>query len=149
MPITVAGRPWAIFALAVGALLLARPAGADGSWLSDDELLKHFKNATIDGRYASGKAFTESYRVDGSLNYVEPGVTLGGHWSVREGTFCTIYSGDAAGGCYRVSRVGPNCFEFYFASRTEESAPGDGKPRWTARGAIQGAPTACRDEPAV
>ena len=81
----------------------------------------------------------------------EPGVTLGGHWSVTEGTLCTIYDGDPSGGCYRVALVDTNCYEFYFVSRTEAAAPGPpaGKPAWTARGALQGKPSACRDQPSV
>lgn len=120
-------------------------------WLSGSEIAQQFKDVTIDGRYASGKAFTERYAADGRVTYKEPGVTLGGHWSVTEGTLCTIYDGDPSGGCYRVARVDTNCYEFYFVSRTEAAAPGppDGKPAWTARGALQGKPSACRDQPSV
>ncbi|HML27845.1 MAG TPA: hypothetical protein PKE16_03220 [Hyphomicrobium sp.] len=120
------------------------------AWLGDSEL-QRFSNATIDGRYANGKPFTEHYGSDGRLSYVEHGMTLGGHWSITQGTLCTIYDYDETGGCYRVMRVDTNCYEFYFVSRTEASVPRseDGKPRWTARGAIQGQASACRDEPAV
>ena len=120
-------------------------------WLDDGEILSQFKNATIDGRYASGKAFTEQYAADGRVTYREPGTRLAGHWSVTEGTLCTIYDGDASGGCYRVARVDSNCYEFYFVSRTEAAAPGppDGKPAWTARGAVQGQASACHDQPGV
>lgn len=125
-------------------------AFAISAWLGDSEL-QRFSDATIDGRYANGKPFTEHYGSDGRLNYVEHGMTLGGHWSITQGTLCTIYDYDETGGCYRVMRVDTNCYEFYFVSRTEASVPRseDGKPRWTARGAIQGQASACRDEPAV
>lgn len=141
----------AVATIGLAGLALSQTAQIDNAWMSDQELRKQFSNTTIDGRYASGKAFTESYRTDGTLSYIEPGVTLGGRWSIREGTFCTIYDTDAAGGCFRVSRAGPNCFEFYFVARTEDTvpAPSEGAPRWTARGAVQGAPTACRDAPSV
>ncbi len=144
-----------LMALAIGLPTLCVPGLASRSsamtaWLNDAEL-QRFSNVTIDGRYADGKPFTEHYGSDGRLNYVEHGMTLGGHWSITQGTFCTIYDVDATGGCYRVMRVDTNCYEFYFVSRTEEQAPGpnDGKPRWTARGAIQGQTSACRDEPSV
>ncbi len=141
----------AAFGVAVSA---AGPLAAVPSrpvWLDDGEILSQFKNETIDGRYANGKAFTESYAADGRITYKEPGVTLAGRWSVTEGTLCTIYDGDASGGCYRVARVARNCFEFYFVSRTEAAAPGppDGKPAWTARGSVQGQASACHDEPSV
>ena len=140
--------------VAVAAFFSVGPLGAVPSqpvWLNDGEILDQFRDATIEGRYASGKAFTERYAADGGVTYKEPGVRLGGHWSVTEGTLCTIYDGDASGGCYRVARVDTNCYEFYFVSRTEAAAPGppDGKPAWTARGALRGKPSACRDEPSV
>lgn len=125
-------------------------ASAISAWLNDGEL-QRFSNATIDGRYVNGKPFTEHYGSSGRLNYVERGMTLGGHWSIIQGALCTIYDFDETGGCYRVMRVDTNCYEFYFVSRTEEAvpAPEGGKPRWTARGAIQGQPSACKDEPSV
>ncbi|MFA7305780.1 MAG: hypothetical protein WC026_03825 [Hyphomicrobium sp.] len=120
-------------------------------WLNDGEILSQFKDGTVDGRYASGKAFTERYAADGRVTYQEPGMTLAGHWSVTEGTLCTIYDDDASGGCYRIVQVDSNCYEFYFVSRTEAAAPGppEGKPAWTARGSLQGKPSACRDQPSV
>lgn len=140
-----------ILLAALSVAMLTLPALAMSAWLDDAEILARFKDATIDGRYASGKPFTERYGSDGRLQYDEQGVTLGGHWSVTQGTLCTIYDYDATGGCYRVIRVDQNCYEFYFVSRTEEAAPGPsgGKPRWTARGAVQGKASACKDEPSV
>jgi hypothetical protein len=128
-----------------------RAVQAGVNWLTADEIMQQFNDATVDGRYASGKAFTERYSAGGQLTYTEHGLTLGGHWSITDGTLCTIYDYDASGGCYRVTRVDTNCYEFYFASRTEEAAPGapGSKPRWTARGALQGKASACKDEPSV
>ncbi|HVZ05520.1 hypothetical protein [Hyphomicrobium sp.] len=138
--------------LPVAAGLVAQPVWAvQARWLTQTEILQQFNGATIDGRYASGKAFTERYAVDGRLFYREARLTLGGHWSVTGGTLCTIYDFDASGGCYRVARVDTNCYEFYFVSRTEAAAPGPrgSKPSWTARGALQGKASACRDAPSV
>jgi hypothetical protein len=140
----------AIAMTSAAATFVAAPAGSISAWLGDVEL-QRFSNATIEGRYADGKAFTEHYNRDGRLAYIEANMRLGGHWSITQGTLCTIYDYDETGGCYRVMRVDTNCYEFYFVSRTEVAAPGpsDGKPRWTARGALQGQPSACRDEPSV
>jgi hypothetical protein len=144
-----------VMLLVAGCFALCAPgfmprAAAISAWLNDSEL-QRFSNATIDGRYANGKPFTEHYGSSGRLNYVERGMTLGGHWSIVQGTLCTIYDFDETGGCYRVMRVDTNCYEFYFVSRTEQAvpAPEGGKPRWTARGAVQGQPSACKDEPSV
>ncbi len=127
---------------------LAATAGdAAGPWLPASDIAKALSGRTLEGRYADGRAFTENYKTDGSIEYSESGRTIGGHWSVTAGTLCTIYDTDPTGGCFRVSRNGKNCFEFYFAARTEQAAPGpEGyQPAWTARGAVSGEPTACQD----
>jgi hypothetical protein len=93
-----------------GLLLQASPSPAMSTWMSDKELSVRFDGATLDGQYADGRAFTERYDRDGSVKYTERRLTLGGYWSITEGTLCTIYDRDASGGCYRVSQVGPNCY---------------------------------------
>ena len=129
------------------AVPVARTANAEAAWLPGADISKALAGKTIEGRYASGRAFTETYLPDGRIEYIEQGMTIGGRWSVTAGTLCTIYDADPAGGCFRVSKVGANCFEFYFAARTEEAAPGpDGStPKWTARGSVSGQAAACQD----
>jgi hypothetical protein len=130
--------------LAIGAVSAAT---GNAPWLQNNDIATALAGKTLEGRYASGKAFTERYLDDGRIEYIEGGKTIGGHWSVTAGTFCTIYDTDPAGGCFRVTRVGSNCFEFYFASRTEAAAPGpeDSVPSWTARGSVSGQASACDD----
>jgi hypothetical protein len=130
------------------ALILAGPALSEPMpWLPDSDIQSTLAGKTIEGRYADGKAFTESYLPDGRIEYLEGGKKIGGHWSVTAGTLCTIYDVDPTGGCYRITRVGPNCFEFYFASRTEIAAPGPegSTPSWTARASVSGERAACQD----
>lgn len=117
-------------------------------WLDADQIAKVLAGRTLDGVYASGRRFSERYLEGGALEYSENGHTLRGHWSITEGTLCTIYDTDPTGGCFRVAPVGGNCFEFYFVSRSEEQAPGppDVAPHWTARGAVEGTPDACPDQ---
>jgi hypothetical protein len=114
-------------------------------WLTDREIAEAFSGATLEGSYASGRTFIEHYRASGRVEYAERDMTTAGRWSVTAGSLCTIYDPDPSGGCFRVMRVGENCYEFYFASRTEAEAPGDRKPAWTARGSITGKPGGCRD----
>lgn len=116
-------------------------------WLKGDAISRALDGKTIEGRYASGRAFTERYLNGGRVEYIERGQTIGGHWSVTSGTLCTIYDTDPTGGCFRVAKVGANCFEFYFVTRTEEAAPGPegASPKWTARGSVSGEPVACQD----
>ena len=110
-------------------LVIARPAGAIESWMDETAIREAFAGKTIQGNYASGKAFTEIYRADGSIEYRERGVEYRGHWSLQAGTFCTIYHSDPTGGCYQVRQVSSNCYEFYFVARTEEQAANEGPGR--------------------
>jgi hypothetical protein len=113
--------------------------------MSEPALRAAFGGQSIDGHYANGKTFTESYGNDGRIEYREHGLTHRGRWSVEAGTFCTIYDTDPTGGCYRVRQVGGNCFEFYFVARTEAEALRPGVPSWTARAWLKGSPSSCKD----
>lgn len=117
-------------------------------WLDASQISKALAGRTLDGVYAGGRRFSERYLEGGALEYSENGHVLRGHWSITEGTLCTIYDTDPTGGCFRVAPAGGNCFEFYFVSRSEEQAPGpaDVAPHWTARGAVEGSPDACPDQ---
>ncbi len=135
-------------AAVVVSICVAMPARAAIGWMTDGELQTVFAGKSLEGRYANGRAFTERYGADGRVAYMEAGRSvMGGHWSVTAGTFCTIYDQDGSGGCFRVSRAGKNCYEFYFITRTEEDATRreDEKPSWTARGSVSGVETSCED----
>jgi hypothetical protein len=141
-------RQFSTLVASLGLCAIPASAGDDQhNWLAGEAITKALAGKTIEGSYASGRAFSERYNLDGKVQYAEGGQTMGGHWSVTSGTLCTIYETDPTGGCFRVAKVGANCFEFYFAARTEESAPGpaDGKPKWTARGSVPGEGGACQD----
>lgn len=116
-------------------------------WMAEPELRTVFAGKQIDGHYENGKVFQERYLANGRLEYSEAERRTGGRWSVQSGTFCTIYDTDPAGGCFRVHRVGSNCFEFYFVARTEDEAarPERRTPDWTARGWVSDQPSTCTE----
>ncbi|MBU2580630.1 MAG: hypothetical protein KJ622_02780 [Alphaproteobacteria bacterium] len=147
------GKRWAAALAVASAVILPfiSVLSADDFWMGEDELRDAFAGTTIDGHYSDGRYFTERYRVDMGLEYNEGPREASGHWSVVSGTFCTIYENDPTGGCFRVARVGKNCFEFYFVTRSEVQAEERefGKPGWTARGWIKGRKATCQDEPIV
>jgi hypothetical protein len=132
------------------ALATVQAVAARTEWMSEAELAASFNGVTLNGRYADGREFTERYLASGRIEYLEREIRIGGLWSIRSGTFCTIYDADPAGGCYRVHRESENCYEFYFVARTQEQAEHDPrKPSWTARGAIEGKSPTCDDDAAV
>lgn len=126
------------------------PAIASETWLLEAELREAFTGVTLDGKYGSGKPFTESYGRDGRIEYRERGTIIAGKWSILSGSLCTIYDTDPTGGCYRVKKVGSNCYEFYFVARTEQQARTEqGRPAWTARGSVQGRDGTCAEQHSV
>lgn len=127
------------------------PISASLPWMEDAAIRSAFSGKTLQGHYANGVAFTESYGTGGAVNYLERERSLPGHWSVQGGAFCTIYHRDAAGGCYRVKQITDNCYEFYYVARTEfEAANGlTVGPAWTARAAVSDRTSTCDDRPSV
>lgn len=144
---------WVCIAIPFAAAVMSwsAPTRAQDFWMGAEELKLAFNGVTIDGHYSDGRHFTERYRDDSGLEYYEGPREVSGHWSVVSDTFCTIYANDPSGGCFRVARVGSNCFEFYFVARTEDQVRKreDGKPGWTARGWVKGRKATCQEEPIV
>ncbi len=134
-------------------VLLVTTTGAQGEphWLGDDEIKAAFAGRTIDGHYANGLTFTESYLASGRITYVDPLKAMAGRWSVVNRSFCTLYDTFPTGGCFKVTRISANCFEFYFLTRTEHAAalPEPAKPSWTARGWRTESPATCNEKPSV
>jgi hypothetical protein len=127
------------------ALLALTPTLAEEAWMGEVDLRAALGGKHIAGHYRTGRAFTEAYNADGSLSYNDDDRHSDGHWSVLNGTFCTIYSDDPSGGCFRVKRHGDNCFEFYFVARTEEGTAKPDAPSWTARGWVESTKDTCAD----
>ena len=131
---------------------LAASTASASQWMSHGELRKTFAGHAIEGHYADGRTFTESYRPDRRLEYIEGGRVQTGYWEIVAGTFCTIYDGAGDGGCFRVRMLSANCFEFYFQARDEKSAADlkrRGRPSWTARAWRTGAVSTCQERPSV
>jgi len=138
---------WLIALFSVSGLAQQQGEREGAAWLSGKDIERTFSGRTLKGHYADKRPFEETYKPDGGLVYEEPFRRLTrGRWSVRADAFCTIYETDPTGGCYRVRRVGPNCWEFYFIARTEELAEENpGRPSWTARGWYRDQPASCRE----
>ncbi len=136
-------------AFGIAALILAAPLAARDvgqGWLTEDEIRSHLSGKSIEGEYTSGRPFRETYEAGGRVAYEDDIRSNGGRWSVEAGTFCTIYDNDPTGGCFRVRKVGANCFEFFFVARTEELARKDPRePDWTARAWIEGQASTCKE----
>jgi hypothetical protein len=122
--------------------------GADVSkiWMTEADLEAALAGKAVAGEYPNGRPFKETYEAGGRVSYADDLHASGGRWSIEAGTFCTIYDDDPMGGCFRVHKVGSNCYEFYFVARTEEQARKDPKePDWTARAWLEDEPSTCKE----
>lgn len=131
----------------VTAIMISAAAAAGDPWMNEADLAATFTGATLEGKYGSGRSFSEVYLKDGSLEYREAAATIAGKWTLEAGAFCTIYDNDSSGGCYRVKKVADNCYEFHFVARTKQQAHArPERPSWTARGSIVGKPGNCTEQ---
>lgn len=144
-------KRWAAVAVVTGVSAMVALAETGTLWMKEQALDKAFRGKTIEGHYSDGRIFKERYDPDGALYYKDDKRVHYGRWSLQAGTFCTIYNFDTSGGCYRVHKLGPNCFEFYFAVRTtQEAKNGDGgTPSWTARAWRSDEASTCPDAVSV
>src|SRR5688572_167786 len=68
------------------------PARAEGSWMTEGAMRAAFIGKTLDGHYADGEDWTESYGQDGRLDYRDRRRgSVVGHWYFRDHVFCTFY----------------------------------------------------------
>ncbi|NOU08341.1 MAG: hypothetical protein HOO99_19375 [Hyphomicrobiaceae bacterium] len=101
-------------------------------FLDDAEIKRDVVGSDFAGHYADGRPWQEHYHVDEKLVYTEAGRSVDGYWTLKEGMFCTLYRGALSGGCWRLKRIGTNCFEFYDAGAADRGAAA--RRLWTARG---------------
>lgn len=118
------------------------------AWMTEADLKATFDGKSVEGEYPSGLTFKEEYKSGGKVSYEDEGHASAGHWSIKAGSFCTIYEGDSSGGCFRVRKSGKNCYEFFFVARTEKAAEtkDDKTPSWTARAWLDTEDSTCKQE---
>ncbi len=127
----------------VWAMSVASSGSSASLWMNEADLETTFNGKTIAGLYPSGRAFVETFRRGGRVHYRDDLRRVSGQWTISSGNFCTFYEGDNTGGCYSVRRMGENCFEFYFISRSEGTRRRPEEPTWTAQAWLSDSPSTC------
>jgi hypothetical protein len=129
--------------LVAAALAGPAPAAVAEDFLGDAAIRTAFAGVTLDGVYAEGIFFTETYAADGTIAYVDRNGPNTGTWSVRDGMFCTFYQAQQ-GACFFVRRDGENCYAFF---EPKAGAGGSKVPRdvWTSRGWDRARPSTCTE----
>ena len=106
------GFAWAVLAL----IAWVPEAGAVRAWMQAPEMQAELVGVKLAGVYPSGVEWTEEIAADGSSDYLERGERRRGKWTIAGELFCFEYAVLIQGGCFRVVKHGPNCFELYTAS---------------------------------
>ncbi len=133
------------------ALAPTRALAVDSKILQGPQIIALLEGKTLKGAYADGTPVRETYAVGGKIpDYLDARQSATGTWSVVNNQLCTFYDADMAGGCFRVEKIGVNCFDYFaVASSVEEALAPTEKPRYTARAHIDGLPDTCPDELSV
>lgn len=123
-------RPWRVAcAAALVASLASGPlaaAGEDGDAetkpfryreLSRTDIETELFGRAVEGYYASGMTFTESFNTDLTSDYSDAKGATSGQMSFKHDTFCFAYPDvpQMSGGCFVVWQRSQNCFDFYAA----------------------------------
>ena len=132
--------------LALLVSVMAHAQGARAGQMARSGIETALIGAAIDGEYADGRAFSESFDKDMTSRYVEEGRTTTGRMRFEGNLICFTYDDTMSGGCFEVWRRSANCFDFYgtgegIADATlAQRREGTG---WTARGWRKDAPSTC------
>ncbi len=143
-------------ALAMLACVSTAPMALAGrGWMTEADMRGAFIGKTLDGQYVGGLEWTETYDLNGRLDYKESARVGGGYWYFRDHVFCTFYDPGQGlnGGCFTAIQASANCYEFYMAALGEREADKTEPPgqagRWVARASRRGEPSTCEGRPSV
>jgi hypothetical protein len=130
-------------------------AQAERGWMTEAAMRAAFIGSTLDGYYADGEDWTESYGTDGRLDYRDRKRKSLGYWYFRDRVFCTFYDPgqDIDGGCFTAVQASANCYEFHLAGFSDREADRPPPPgpvgRWVARASRRDQPSTCEARPTV
>jgi len=116
--------------------------------MSRDEIVAAFANRQLSGVYPSGLPWSELIRSDGTSDYREGKRRREGRWWMRAHNFCFSYPPPMSGGCFRVVRIGSNCYELYAVSPNGGAPPVLGaEEHWNGRMWRDDVPPTCEEQP--
>ena len=144
-------RHRAILATAVVAFSLAITGTAHAlrGWMQAAEIRAELVGRKLAGVYPSGVEWTEEIAADGSSDYLERGERRRGKWAIAGELFCFEYKVLIQGGCFRVVKHGPNCYELYTASiggTVPATPPPTESMAWNGRMWREGERSSCEDK---
>ncbi len=116
--------------------------------MSRDDIIAAFVDQQLSGVYPGGAPWSELVRSDGTSDYREGGRQREGRWWMQGDNFCFRYDLPLSGGCFRVVRIGANCYELYAVNPGQETVPGpQAGANWNGRMWRDDAPPTCEERP--
>jgi hypothetical protein len=110
----------AVRGLALGLALAAVAASAGaaqerarGGWMPADAIRREFTGRLLNGIYPNASEWSEHLFANGTTDYREGTIRWAGRWWTEDRSFCFVYPPPGVGGCFRVVRLGSNCYELY------------------------------------
>ncbi len=138
------------------ALVAVGPTAAEENrsglaWMQGEEIRSAFAGRPLAGIYPSERTWSEHVHADGTSDYVEGEKRWRGEWWVEAREFCFSYPPPGLGGCFRVTRISPNCFELYEVGSGQGQAeePPNLANQWNGRMWHADRPTTCEARPSV
>jgi hypothetical protein len=139
---------FALLALIVWVIAMV-PAMAARGWMQELEIRGELVGLKLAGIYPSNVTWSEFIAPDGSSDYEEEGIRRRGKWRVAGELFCFEYPVLIQGGCFRVVKHGPNCYELYTASiggTVPAEVPSHESMSWNGRMWRETARSTCEDK---
>lgn len=127
-----------LLSAALGAWVTVAGAETQASrgWMQETEIRDELTGRRVAGVYPSKVAWAEQIAADGTTDYEEGSERRPGRWHIAGELFCFIYALPHQGGCFRVVRHSPNCYELYTASiggHTPSPPPPATQMSWNGR----------------
>ena len=131
---------------AAAALAQARPRGG---WMSEDAIRQEFTDRLLNGVYPNTNPWSEHMFANGTTDYREGDKHWSGQWWTEDRAFCFSYPPPGIGGCFRVVRLGTNCYELYETG--DAIGRSEGRPEdanlWNGRMWVADRPATCDEQP--
>lgn len=120
-------------------------------WMTEAAIRAELVDRKLAGEYPSGVAWAEEINGDGTSDYAEGSIRSRGRWTLSQSLFCFRYEAPLAGGCFRMIKLGANCYELYVERdfALPLPAPRDRSVAWNGRMWRTTEKATCEEKPSV
>lgn len=140
----------AVTMMSAGLACQGSEAAAQRAWMQEAEIIGELTNLRLAGVYPTGIPWSEQINPDGTTDYQEGAERRPGRWNVQGELYCFAYAAPHQGGCFRIVKQSPNCYELYTVSignAGPQSPPPANAMAWNGRMWRDAEPGTCGDRP--